>query len=83
MSIGGRIGWLATPSTLLYVLGGYNHVELDQARVNVFADTTFHTSEDINELASGCPRFGQLPALAHRQNCQNSLDGFTSAAVPK
>lgn len=75
-SIGGRIGWLATPSTLLYVLGGYNRVELDQARVNVFTDTTFHTSEDINELDGGCLVFGNCP-LSLKAKLPNSLDGFT------
>ena len=29
ISVGGRLGWLATPGTLLYVLGAYTHAELD------------------------------------------------------
>jgi len=35
ISVGGRLGWLATPDTLLYVLGAYTHAELDNARFEV------------------------------------------------
>jgi len=38
ISVGGRLGWLATPGTLLYVLGAYTHAELDNANVNVSID---------------------------------------------
>ena len=33
LTVGGRVGLLATPGTLLYVLAGYTHVELDDAHV--------------------------------------------------
>ena len=35
ISVGGRLGYLATPGTLLYVLGAYTHADLDDARVKV------------------------------------------------
>ncbi|MGH9424331.1 MAG: hypothetical protein ACRD3J_30445, partial [Thermoanaerobaculia bacterium] len=38
ISVGGRFGFLATPGTLLYVLGAYTHAELDKSRVNVSID---------------------------------------------
>ena len=52
ISVGGRLGWLATRKTLLYVLAGYTHASLDEARVKVsiadqltdgvdFLDTSF------------------------------------------
>ena len=35
VSVGGRIGWLANPDTLLYFLAAYTHADLGDARVNV------------------------------------------------
>jgi hypothetical protein len=35
ISVGGRVGWLATPGTLLYFLAAYTHADLDDARVKV------------------------------------------------
>src|SRR5262245_8319226 len=35
ISVGGRLGWLASESTLLYVLGAYTHQELSDAQVKV------------------------------------------------
>jgi outer membrane immunogenic protein len=35
ISVGGRIGYLATPDTLLYLLAAYTHAELKDARVEV------------------------------------------------
>ena len=76
ISVGGRIGWLATPSTLLYFLAAYTHAELDKARLNVSSQTVFSTSEDIDELGGGCLVFGGCP-LALTVNLPKSLDGYT------
>jgi opacity protein-like surface antigen len=35
ISVGGRIGWLANPHTLLYFLAAYTHQDLSDARVRV------------------------------------------------
>ena len=35
ISVGGRIGWLANPGTLLYFLAAYTHQDLSDARVKV------------------------------------------------
>jgi opacity protein-like surface antigen len=38
ISVGGRIGYLVTPRTLLYFLAAYTHAELDHARLTVEYD---------------------------------------------
>lgn len=35
VSVGGRLGWLANPNTLLYFLASYTHADLGDARVKV------------------------------------------------
>ena len=35
VSVGGRIGWLPNPDTLLYFLAAYTHADLGDAKVNV------------------------------------------------
>lgn len=69
LTVGGRVGWLATPGTLLYVLAGYTHVELDDAHVRVnFAD----------------PLGGLIPAIdsptSLKVRLPDSLDGYTLGA---
>jgi len=77
LSVGGRIGWLATPSTLLYFLAGYTHVELDKARLDVSTNTVFSTTQaGITSLGGGCPVFGNCP-LGLTVNLPDSLDGYT------
>jgi opacity protein-like surface antigen len=73
VSVGGRLGVLATPGTLLYVLGAYTHAELDNARVNVLIDDPFGSlgklfHEDISSPAK--------IAL----NLPDSLNGFSLGA---
>jgi outer membrane immunogenic protein len=76
LSVGGRIGWLATPSTLLYFLAGYTHVELDKARLDVSTNAVFSTTAGITSLGGGCPVFGNCP-LGLTVNLPDSLDGYT------
>lgn len=69
LTVGGRVGLLATPGTLLYVLAGYTHVELDDAHVKVnFAD----------------PLGGFIPAIdsptSLKVRLPDSLDGYTLGA---
>ncbi len=67
ISVGGRFGLLATPGTLLYVLGAYTHAELDKSRVNVSIDDplgSFIILRSPNPTAIAL----DLP---------DSLDGFT------
>ena len=47
LSVGGRLGWLANPNTLLYVLGAYTHAELDNSRVNVLIDDPFGSVDKL------------------------------------
>jgi outer membrane immunogenic protein len=69
VSVGGRFGWLATPSTLLYVLGAYTHQELGDARVNVrIADPLGPLSEIGLDINSPTNLVVKLP---------DSLDGFS------
>jgi opacity protein-like surface antigen len=80
ISVGGRIGWLATPSTLLYFLAAYTHAELDNAWLNVSTNAQFHASPTtpttITELDGGCVVFGGCP-LSLTVNLPDSLDGYT------
>ena len=67
VSVGGRFGWLATPSTLLYVLGAYTHQELSDARVNVrIADPLGPLSEIGLDINSPTNLRVKLPELARR-----------------
>jgi outer membrane immunogenic protein len=69
ISVGGRLGWLASPSTLLYVLGAYTHQELSDARVNVsIADPLAPLSEIGLDINSPTSLVVKLP---------DSLDGFS------
>jgi hypothetical protein len=69
ISVGGRLGVLATPGTLLYVLGAYTHAELDNARVNV----------SIDDPLSSIKFFKSNPT-AFALNLPDSLDGFSLGA---
>jgi outer membrane immunogenic protein len=76
-SVGGRIGWLATPNTLLYFLAGYTYAELDKARLTVSTNAVFSTTQaGITSLGGGCPVFGGCP-LGLTVNLPDSLDGYT------
>jgi outer membrane immunogenic protein len=69
VTVGGRLGWLASPSTLLYVLGAYTHQELSNARVNVsIADPLGPLSEIGLDINSPTSLTVKLP---------DSLDGFS------
>jgi outer membrane immunogenic protein len=66
ISVGGRFGFLATPGTLLYVLGAYTHAELGNSRVNV----------SIDDPLSSLKFFKSNPTTI-ALNLPDSLDGFT------
>jgi opacity protein-like surface antigen len=74
ISVGGRIGWLAAPRTLLYFLAAYTHQDLSDARVRV------SIADPIQSLDLG----GQLSADGFGNSPTNllvklpdSLDGFS------
>lgn len=73
ISVGGRLGWLATPGTLLYVLGAYTRAELDNSRVNVFIDDPFGSVDQLLHTNIANPT---KIALA----LPDSLDGFSLGA---
>jgi outer membrane immunogenic protein len=66
ISVGGRVGFLATPGTLLYVLGAYTHAELDKSQVNV----------SIDDPLSSLKFFKSIPTT-FALNLPDSLDGYT------
>jgi outer membrane immunogenic protein len=66
ISVGGRFGFLATPGTLLYVLGAYTHAELDKSRVNVSID------DPLNSL-----KFFKSNPTTIALNLPDSLDGVS------
>jgi outer membrane immunogenic protein len=69
ISVGGRLGWLASPSTLLYVLGAYTHQELSNAQVKVaVADPLAPLGEIGLDINSPTSLVVKLP---------DSLDGFS------
>lgn len=70
LSVGGRLGWLATPGTLLYVLGAYTHAELDKANVNVFIDDPFRSLDQLVHSSTSNPTKIAL-------SLPDSLDGFS------
>jgi opacity protein-like surface antigen len=70
ISVGGRLGVLATPGTLLYVLGAYTHVELDEAQVNVSIDNPFSSLDELLKIG-----FDSSTKFALR--VPDSLDGFS------
>src|SRR5262245_10357009 len=71
ISVGGRMGWLANPSTLLYFLAAYTHQDLNDARVRI-------------SIADPIQVFGSSPNGEFHNNPTNflirlpdSLDGFS------
>ena len=69
ISVGGRLGWLASPSTLLYVLGAYTHQELSNAQVKIsIADPLKPLGEIGLDINSPTSLLVKLP---------DSLDGFS------
>ena len=69
LSVGGRLGWLASPSTLLYVLGAYTHQELSNAQVRVsIADPLAPLGNIGLDVNSPTSLLVKLP---------DSLDGFS------
>jgi opacity protein-like surface antigen len=72
VSVGGRIGWLATENTLLYFLAAYTHADLDTARVNVA----------ISDPLGAIDNLGLLPVSINSPTnlsvrLPTSLDGFS------
>ena len=75
ISVGGRFGWLATPGTLLYILGAYTHADLDDARVKVsIGDPNSVIGAIVNN--GGSSPFSNSPTSSS-VNLPNSLDGFS------
>jgi len=72
ISVGGRIGYLATPDTLLYLLAAYTHAELKDARVEVNITDPFQPDPAVNPLSTIDTHF----AL----NLPDEVDGFTVGA---
>ena len=58
VSVGGRIGWLANPDTLLYFLAAYTHAELGDAQVKA---TIPDPSELIGVVLGGSPSSSPFP----------------------
>jgi opacity protein-like surface antigen len=76
MSVGGRVGWLANPGTLLYFLAGYTHVELSDAQVRVNIPDPSNLVDVIVARAPGSGIFPNSPTeLLVR--LPESLDGFS------
>jgi opacity protein-like surface antigen len=76
VSVGGRIGWLANPGTLLYVLAGYTHADLGDAQVKVGIPDP---SDLIGVLLGGPPGsspFANSPTSL-LVKLSSSLDGFS------
>jgi outer membrane immunogenic protein len=75
ISVGGRLGWLATPGTLLYVLGAYTHADLDDARVKVsIGDPNSVIGAIVNN--GGSSPFSNSPTSLS-VNLPDSVDGFS------
>ena len=71
ISVGGRLGWLATPNTLLYALASYTHAELSDPRIDVqFADPGPFFGEIFSGVALNAP-------TAFSVRLPDSLDGFS------
>jgi opacity protein-like surface antigen len=70
VSVGGRVGWLATPGTLLYFLAAYTHAELDNPQVNVHIDDPLGFLDKYPHVDVGSPTNIVL-------RLPDSLDGFT------
>ena len=70
ISVGGRLGWLASSSTLLYVLGAYTHQELSDAQVKVTIADPFQVVSDLGlaDISSPSSLLVKLP---------DSVDGFS------
>jgi opacity protein-like surface antigen len=71
ISVGGRIGWLATQDTLLYLLAAYTHAELENARLEV----------NITDPARPTAGSGLSAIDTHfALSLPNEVDGFTVGA---
>jgi opacity protein-like surface antigen len=71
ISVGGRIGWLANPRTLLYFLAAYTHQDLSDARVKA-------SISDPIQVAGSFPTgsFDNIPTNL-LVKLPDSLDGFS------
>ncbi len=70
VSVGGRLGWLATQRMLFYFLAGYTHAQLDEARVKV------SIADPLDGLEPRATSFSNSPTdLLIR--LPGSLDGFS------
>ena len=76
ISVGGRIGWLANPDTLLYFLAAYTHAELGDAQVKA---TIPDPSELIGVVLGGSPGSSPFPnsPTTLLMKLPDSLDGWT------
>jgi outer membrane immunogenic protein len=72
ISVGGRLGWLATQDTLLYLLAAYTHAELENTRFEV----------NISDPARPNPAENDLSAINTHflVNLPDEVDGFTLGA---
>lgn len=71
ISVGGRVGYLATPDTLLYVLAAYTHAELENARFEVnITDPAQPTAASLLSAIN----------THHVLNLPDEVDGFTAGA---
>jgi outer membrane immunogenic protein len=70
ISVGGRLGYLATPGTLLYILGAYTHADLEDARVKIRFD-------DPQAIFSEPGFISDSPTSLLVKNLPDSLDGFS------
>ena len=76
VSVGGRIGWLANPDTLLYFLAAYTHADLGDAQVKA---TIPDPSDLIGVLMGGSPGSSPFPnnPTTLLMKLPDSLDGWT------
>ena len=76
VSVGGRIGWLANPDTLLYFLAAYTHADLGDARVNVNIPDP---SDLISVVLGGSPGNSPFPNSPTSLSVKlpDSLDGWS------
>ena len=76
VSVGGRIGWLANPDTLLYFLAAYTHVDLGDAQVKA---TIPDPSDLIGVVMGGSPGSSPFPnnPTTLLMKLPDSLDGWT------
>jgi outer membrane immunogenic protein len=76
VSVGGRIGWLANPNTLLYFLAAYTHADLGDARVKVSIPDP---SDAIGVILGGPPGSSPFPnsPTSLLVKLPDSLDGWS------